>query len=67
MMQGIGKGATFVIKLFLVIISIVRLIPFTFQFQALGDDIRRDRDILVRILFLEIIDMITFGLVFLTP
>jgi len=66
-MQGIGKGATFVIKLFLVIISIVRLIPFTFQFQALGDDIRRDRDILVRILFLEIIDMITFGLVFLTP
>ena len=66
-MQGIGKGAAFVIKLFLVIISIVRLIPFTFQFQALGDDIRRDRDILVRILFLEIIDMITFGLVFLTP
>ena len=29
-MQGIGKGATFVIKLFLVIISIVRLISFTF-------------------------------------
>lgn len=66
-MQGIGKGATFVIKLFLVIISIVRLIPFTFQFQALGDDIRRDRDILVRILFLEIIDMITLGLIFLAP
>ena len=67
MMQGIGKGAAFVIKFFLVIIPIVRLIPFAFQLQALGDDIRRDRDILVRILFLEIIDMITFGLVFLTP
>ena len=31
---GIGKGATFVIKLFLVIISIICLIPFTFQFQS---------------------------------
>lgn len=67
MMQGIGKGATFVIKLFLVIISIICLIPFTFQFQALRYDIRRDRDILVRITFLEIIDMITLGLIFLTP
>lgn len=65
MVQGIDYGAAFVVQIFFVVILPVSFVPFAFELQAFGYEFRGDRDVFVRIFFIEVVDMITFCLVFL--